>query len=91
MFCDGRFQLNWNCFGYLQPAFFKKTPDARLTWITQLVAVAFGATSLAIAFLAEYLGGVLQASLTIFGVVGGPLFGLFTLGMFSTAVEEKVN
>jgi len=74
---------------FLIPVFFQKTPDSRLTWITQLVALIFGAFSLAIAFLAEYLGGVLQASLTIFGVVGGPLFGLFTVGMFSTAVEEK--
>lgn len=78
-------------FSDLQPIFFKKTSDSRLAWITQLVALAFGAISLAIAFLAEYLGGVLQASLTIFGVVGGPLFGLFTIGMFSTAVEEKVS
>jgi len=53
------------------------------------VALCFGAFSLATAFVAEYLGGVLQASLTIFGVVGGPLLALFTLGMFSTAVEEK--
>lgn len=54
------------------------------------MALLYGAISIAIAFVAEYLGGVLQASLTIFGVVGGPLLALFTLGMFSTVVEQKV-
>ena len=37
-----------------------------------------------------FSGGVLQASLTIFGVVGGPLLALFTIGMFSTVVERRV-
>ena len=54
------------------------------------MALCYGGISIAIAFVAEYLGGVLQASLTIFGVVGGPLLALFTIGMFSTAVEQKV-
>lgn len=56
-----------------------------------MVALFFGGLTVAFAFVAEYLGGVLQASLTIFGVVGGPLLALFTIGMFSTAVEQKVN
>lgn len=62
-----------------------------MAWISQLVALSYGGLSLALAFVAEYLGGVLQASLTIFGVVGGPLLALFTVGMFSTAVEQKVK
>ena len=50
--------------------------------ILKSLAFGYGIVCISLTFLAEYLGsGVLQASLTIFGVVGGPLFGLFTLGM----------
>ena len=37
----------------------------------------------------QFLGGLLQAALTIFGVVGGPVFGMFTLGMFTRLGNQR--
>lgn len=59
--------------------------------MTKLMACGYGLVFLALAFLAEHLGGVLQAALTIFGAVGGPLFGVFTLGMFTTFANQMVR
>ncbi|XP_012281993.1 putative sodium-dependent multivitamin transporter isoform X2 [Orussus abietinus] len=57
--------------------------------VSKVLVILVGGVCLAVAFLAQHLGGVLQAALTIFGVVGGPTLGLFTLGMFCKHVEEK--
>ncbi|KAK9712435.1 Sodium:solute symporter family [Popillia japonica] len=57
--------------------------------LIKIFACSYGLACIAIAFLAQYLGGVLQASLTIFGVVGGPLLGVFTLGMFTTFANQR--
>lgn len=46
------------------------------------LALGFGLACIALTYLVEQLGGILQASLTIFGIIGGPLLGLFSLGMF---------
>ncbi|XP_033333875.1 putative sodium-dependent multivitamin transporter [Megalopta genalis] len=57
--------------------------------VSKLLALIVGLTCIALAFMARYLGGLLQAALTIFGVVGGPVFGLFTLGLFTELANEK--
>lgn len=78
---------------YIKPLYRKLTnnefPDSRSLVIGKLLAVIFGILSIALAFLAQYLGGVLQASLTIFGVVGGPLLAIFTLGMISQMTTQR--
>lgn len=58
--------------------------------VSKFLAFFFGLVCIGVAFLAQFLGGVLQASLTIFNVVGGPLFGLFSLGMFVPAANQRV-
>lgn len=78
---------------YIKPLYLliKKTPLPEITSTlpTKITACIYGIICVGIAFLAQNLGGVLQASLTIFGVVGGPLFGLFTLGMFTIRGNQR--
>ncbi|XP_023246810.1 putative sodium-dependent multivitamin transporter isoform X2 [Copidosoma floridanum] len=55
---------------------------------SKILVLVFGISCIALAFAAQLLGGILQASLTIFGVVGGPLLGIFTLGMLVESANE---
>lgn len=55
---------------------------------SKIIAGFYGIVCIGTAFLAQHVGGILQVSLTIFGVVGGPLLGLFTLGMGTTSANE---
>ncbi|KAG7158323.1 sodium-coupled monocarboxylate transporter 2-like [Homarus americanus] len=52
------------------------------TWTSRALSLFFGLLTFALVFVAEQLGNILNAALSIFGMVGGPLLGVFTLGMF---------
>ncbi|KAL1509538.1 hypothetical protein ABEB36_004253 [Hypothenemus hampei] len=56
--------------------------------LTKCVALVCGVICLGVAFLVQYLGAILKTSLTIFGAVGGPILGLFSLGMFTFTANE---
>ncbi|KAF9414447.1 hypothetical protein HW555_007644 [Spodoptera exigua] len=60
-----------------------KVPASYVPWLTKLAACGYGLVFLALAFIAEHLGGVLQAALTIFGAVGGPLLGAVSVALLS--------
>jgi len=90
-----RFKLFAGILCASQPAYarLRKTPlpETQNGFISKVLALLYGFLCLGIAFAAESLGGVLQTSLTIFGVVGGPLLALFTLGMFVPFANQTVS
>ncbi|XP_062594392.1 sodium-coupled monocarboxylate transporter 1-like [Saccostrea cucullata] len=59
------------------------------TYASKIIALIFGFICLGLTYVASLLGGVLQAALALFGVIGGPLLGVFTLGMLFPWANEK--
>ncbi|XP_069124073.1 sodium-coupled monocarboxylate transporter 2-like [Argopecten irradians] len=55
--------------------------EQRATLVSKILALVFGVICLGLTYVASLLGGVLQAALSLFGMIGGPLLGLFILGM----------
>ena len=47
-----------------------------------MFVAGFGALVMGLTWVASRMGGVLAAALALFGAIGGPLLGLFTLGIF---------
>ncbi|XP_027028045.1 solute carrier family 5 member 6 isoform X1 [Tachysurus fulvidraco] len=57
--------------------------EARATLLSKILAFSYGLLCLAMAYVVHLMNSsVLQAALSIFGMVGGPLLGLFCLGIF---------
>ncbi|CAL8254837.1 sodium-coupled monocarboxylate transporter 1 [Gadus morhua] len=55
--------------------------EKQLSWINMSLSVFFGVVCIGMAGVASLMGSVLQAALSIMGIIGGPLLGLFFLGM----------
>ena len=56
--------------------------EERKMLATKILALLIGVVSFAIIFVVKFLPGVLVAAIAIFGIVGGPILGAFSLGMF---------
>lgn len=53
------------------------------------MSLGYGMVSFALVFLVEQLGGILQATLTLNGLIGGVTLGLFSLGVLFKAANSK--
>ncbi|KAM9859311.1 sodium-coupled monocarboxylate transporter 1 [Aulostomus maculatus] len=60
----------------------KNLTAKQVTWLNMGLSVFFGALCIGMAGVASLMGSILQAALSIFGMISGPLLGLYLLGMF---------
>jgi Na+/proline symporter len=72
---------------FIKPAFkyFKKRNlvESKAAIITKLLSLTFGIIGMLLAYFCRLLdGAVLQLALSIFGLLGGPILGVISLGMF---------
>lgn len=56
--------------------------DEQVTKISKLAAIAYGVVSVLLVIVAENLGSLIQMALSIWGIFGGPILGVFMLGLF---------
>ncbi|GFN86217.1 sodium-coupled monocarboxylate transporter 2 [Plakobranchus ocellatus] len=54
----------------------------KTTVLSKLMVFFYGVLAICLAYVVSKLGSVLEAVYTVFGILNGPLLGVFTLGMF---------
>ncbi|MEQ2287568.1 Sodium-coupled monocarboxylate transporter 1 [Ameca splendens] len=73
---------------YIFP-FYKDFTQKQVTWMNMGLSVFFGGLCIGMAGVASAMGSVLQAALSIFGMISGPLLGLYLLGMLFRTANSK--
>ncbi|XP_030187876.1 sodium-coupled monocarboxylate transporter 2 isoform X2 [Lynx canadensis] len=68
---------------------FPRLSDKLSTWISKGLCLLFGVMCTSMAVAASLMGGVVQAALSIHGMCGGPMLGLFSLGILFPFVNWK--
>uniref|UniRef100_A0A9J8CQD6 Solute carrier family 5 member 8 n=1 Tax=Cyprinus carpio carpio TaxID=630221 RepID=A0A9J8CQD6_CYPCA len=63
--------------------------EKQLSWASKGMSLFYGAVCIGMAGVASLMGGMLQAAISIVGVVGGPLLGLFSLGILFPCANAK--
>ncbi len=85
--CDSTLSAGFNALAavtlrdIVQSQFKVKITDEQGAKVSRGLACLFGLFCLALTYPISLLGGLLQAGLSLFGALGGPLLGVFTLGM----------
>ncbi|KAL5274267.1 hypothetical protein ACFFRR_000804 [Megaselia abdita] len=67
---------------FVKPFVSKPLSERAIDWIMRSVVVAVGVMCLCLVYVVEKMGTVLQLTMSLEAITNGPLFGIFTIGIF---------
>lgn len=76
---------------FYKPYVNKPLTEKHTRYIMRGVVVVFGVICVALVFVVEHLGSVLQLSISLSSISNGPLLGIFTLGVMVPWVHATVS
>lgn len=76
---------------FVKPFVDKPLSDRAINWIMRSVVVGVGVVCLCLVYVVEKLGTVLQLTMSLEAITNGPLFGIFTVGIFLPWVKGNVS
>lgn len=76
---------------FYKPFVRKPLTQKQTSLLMKGVVFLLGIISTGLVYVVAKLGTVLQLQMSISGITGGPVFGVFTMGMLMPWVKRKVN
>lgn len=76
---------------FVKPYVKKPLSSTAINWIMRLVVVGVGALCVCLVYVVEHMGTVLQLTMSLEAITNGPLFGIFTIGLFLPWINGNVG
>lgn len=75
----------------IKPRMKKPLSEAQASFLMKVIVVIIGSICVALVFVVEKMGALIQASGSMGAITAGPLLGIFTLGMFFPFANSAVR
>lgn len=76
---------------FVKPFVKRPLSDEAINWIMKTVVVGMGALCVCLVYVVEHMGTVLQLTMSLEAITNGPLFGIFTIGIFMPWISGNVG
>lgn len=76
---------------FVKPFVNRPLSDTAVIWIMRSVVVVVGVLCVCLVYVVEHMGTVLQLTMSLEAITNGPLFGIFTIGIFMPWINGNVS
>lgn len=76
---------------FVKPFAKKPLSERAVNWVMRSVVVVIGVVCVCMVYIVEKMGTVLQLTMSLEAITNGPLFGIFTIGIFLPWIKSKVR